>query len=467
MAIDTSKLGKDFKTWAFNSDWTGSEDDSISSGIASRIMGDPELLKQLGLTADDIKLVNPAGYQHDSYVPGQYTISDKARQALTGLTMSRTGYEGIEDGRSQVLRDAKGNVLSIGDAYSYDPAGDLKENLLRGAALMAAAYGGGQLLGVEGAGAGAASGAGTGASTGAASGAGAGSAGGIGSLGVEGQLAADLASLGGGTAAGTGSVNAALMEAMAGGAGYGSSGASLAAGIAPGVSAGTTAVNAAMNPYLNALGKLSPELASSVAGGTGGIGGLLGPAADALLPASVLSKVGGGDGSSGGLSGIFGGGGSGSKDSSWMDYILPLMAGYASYKDAKKPQLTGYTGSIAPKTATQTVEQGKYGPISRTSFAVGGGIPKTGIADAGVPRYLDSAHDGMQDTIPAHIDGKEPAALSGGEFVIPADVVSHLGNGNSNAGAQQLFKMMDRVRAHRTGTTKQGKQINPDSFMPV
>jgi hypothetical protein len=70
----------------------------------------------------------------------------------------------------------------------------------------------------------------------------------------------------------------------------------------------------------------------------------------------------------------------------------------------------------------------------------------------------------MTDEVPAHIDGKRPAALSDGEFVIPADVVSHLGNGNSNAGAQRLYEMMDQVRQARTGTTKQGKQINPEDF---
>lgn len=80
--------------------------------------------------------------------------------------------------------------------------------------------------------------------------------------------------------------------------------------------------------------------------------------------------------------------------------------------------------------------------------------------------YLGGPTDGMADKVPAQIDGKQPAALSDGEFVIPADVVSHLGNGNSEAGAQQLYSMMDRVRQERTGTTQQGKQINPAAMMP-
>ena len=82
------------------------------------------------------------------------------------------------------------------------------------------------------------------------------------------------------------------------------------------------------------------------------------------------------------------------------------------------------------------------------------------------PRYLRGNTDGMADKIPSSIDGKHPAALSHGEFVIPADVVAHLGNGNSDAGAKKLYDMMARVRKARTGTTKQGKKINPDKFMP-
>ena len=80
--------------------------------------------------------------------------------------------------------------------------------------------------------------------------------------------------------------------------------------------------------------------------------------------------------------------------------------------------------------------------------------------------YLNGSSDGMADLVPANIDGKQEARLSDGEFVIPADVVSHLGNGNSDAGAKQLHNMMDNVRKERTGTTKQGKEIDPKKFMP-
>jgi hypothetical protein len=83
------------------------------------------------------------------------------------------------------------------------------------------------------------------------------------------------------------------------------------------------------------------------------------------------------------------------------------------------------------------------------------------------PRYLNGPGDGMSDSINANIDGKRPARLADGEFVIPADVVSHLGNGSSKAGAKKLYAMMDRVRKARTGTARQGRQINPTRFMPA
>jgi hypothetical protein len=81
--------------------------------------------------------------------------------------------------------------------------------------------------------------------------------------------------------------------------------------------------------------------------------------------------------------------------------------------------------------------------------------------------YLDGPGDGMSDSIPATIANKQPARLADGEFVVPADVVSHLGNGSTKAGAQRLYSMMDKVRKARTGTTKQGRQINPNKYMPA
>ena len=88
-----------------------------------------------------------------------------------------------------------------------------------------------------------------------------------------------------------------------------------------------------------------------------------------------------------------------------------------------------------------------------------------GIANTPTQLYLGGTTDGMADTVPATINGTEPARLSDGEFVVPADVVSHLGNGNSDAGAKQLYGMMDRVREARTGRTEQGREIDPNKFL--
>ncbi len=87
-----------------------------------------------------------------------------------------------------------------------------------------------------------------------------------------------------------------------------------------------------------------------------------------------------------------------------------------------------------------------------------------GYANGG---YLNGKGDGMSDSIPATIEGKQPARLADGEFVIPADVVSHLGNGSSKAGSKRLYAMLDKVRTARTGNKKQGKQINPAKYMPA
>ena len=105
-----------------------------------------------------------------------------------------------------------------------------------------------------------------------------------------------------------------------------------------------------------------------------------------------------------------------------------------------------------------------YTPVG----AAGGGL--MGLAEGGQARparYLRGGTDGMADKIQTDIDGKQPARLSHGEFVIPADVVSHLGNGNSDAGADVLYDMMAKVRKARTGTQKQGKQINPRKYTPA
>ena len=93
-----------------------------------------------------------------------------------------------------------------------------------------------------------------------------------------------------------------------------------------------------------------------------------------------------------------------------------------------------------------------------------GGITSLGhFSDGG--QLLKGPGDGMSDDIPAQIGRHQPARLADGEFVVPADVVSHLGNGSTDAGAKHLYSMMNKVRKARTGNQKQGKQINPNKFL--
>ena len=126
-----------------------------------------------------------------------------------------------------------------------------------------------------------------------------------------------------------------------------------------------------------------------------------------------------------------------------------------------------------PDTGTQSVAEAqakaqaqaqqlaqRQNPQPPTGMAAGG------IASAHNGYYLGGKTDGMADDVPARIDGTQEARLSDGEFVIPADVVSHLGNGNSDAGSQQLYGMMDNIREARTGNPEQGKQIDPNKFIP-
>ena len=102
-------------------------------------------------------------------------------------------------------------------------------------------------------------------------------------------------------------------------------------------------------------------------------------------------------------------------------------------------------------------------PMYQQAMARGGISDLGSYSDGG--RMLRGPGDGMSDSIPASIAGKRPARLATEEFVVPADVVSHLGNGSSDAGAKQLYAMMDRVRKARTGRKSQGREISPQKYM--
>jgi hypothetical protein len=107
-------------------------------------------------------------------------------------------------------------------------------------------------------------------------------------------------------------------------------------------------------------------------------------------------------------------------------------------------------------------------PPGTQQAAAGGimGYSLGGYAAGGNPRLLKGPGDGMSDDIPAVIGRKQPARLADGEFVVPADVVSHLGNGSTDAGAKKLHQMMDRIRTDRTGKKKQAPAVNADKYIP-
>ena len=97
--------------------------------------------------------------------------------------------------------------------------------------------------------------------------------------------------------------------------------------------------------------------------------------------------------------------------------------------------------------------------------ATGGMASLGGYSDGG--RMLKGPGDGMSDSIPASIGNKQPARLADGEFVVPADVVSHLGNGSTDAGARKLYSMMDKIRKARTGKKRQAPAVKADRYMPA
>ena len=97
-----------------------------------------------------------------------------------------------------------------------------------------------------------------------------------------------------------------------------------------------------------------------------------------------------------------------------------------------------------------------------------GGYNLGGYSDGG--RLLRGPGDGVSDSIPAVIGHKQPARLADGEFVVPARIVSELGNGSTEAGARQLYKMMERVQQARENTVGKGKvakNSKASKYLPV
>jgi hypothetical protein len=127
-----------------------------------------------------------------------------------------------------------------------------------------------------------------------------------------------------------------------------------------------------------------------------------------------------------------------------------------------RPTGLGYAeGGDIMMAAGGSYEDEPMGDVA--GMAMGGSIG--GYSDGG--RMLKGPGDGMSDSIPGVIGNRQPARLADGEFVVPADVVSHLGNGSTDAGAKKLYSMMDKVRTARTGKKKQAPAVKADKYMPA
>jgi len=159
------------------------------------------------------------------------------------------------------------------------------------------------------------------------------------------------------------------------------------------------------------------------------------------------------------VSGVFGGGNSLQYDPS-SSGNGPLGQFLANATDKNSAPAPASNSPIANAILAAQAHAGS------TQNMAHGGIASLGtFSDGG--QMLKGPGDGMSDSIPAQIGQHQPARLAEGEFVVPADVVSHLGNGSTDAGSKQLYKMMDRVRTARTGHSKQGKEISPEKYMPA
>jgi hypothetical protein len=127
-------------------------------------------------------------------------------------------------------------------------------------------------------------------------------------------------------------------------------------------------------------------------------------------------------------------------------------------------------GAQAPAGTRYDPETKQYVPINpqQTQMAMGGIANLGSYSDGG--RLLRGPGDGVSDSIPAMIGKKQPARLADGEFVVPARIVSEIGNGSTEAGARKLYAMMDRVQASRKNTIGKGKVAKnnrADKYLPA
>jgi hypothetical protein len=155
---------------------------------------------------------------------------------------------------------------------------------------------------------------------------------------------------------------------------------------------------------------------------------------------------------------------------------MSLSDVYSQFRDAQ----VASAAAAKAKTAAAAIEAGSSetresggaaaGGLMPNGYAVGGGLGSLGgYSDGG--RLLKGPGDGVSDSIPATIGQKQqPARLADGEFVVPARIVSELGNGSTDAGARKLYAMMDRVQAARgrtTGKSRVAANTRADKHLPA
>jgi hypothetical protein len=126
------------------------------------------------------------------------------------------------------------------------------------------------------------------------------------------------------------------------------------------------------------------------------------------------------------------------------------MFGFQPYAAAQNPQ------SMEAVLAALKAQQMQQAPVGMADGGMAdGGYNLGGYSDGG--RLLRGPGDGVSDSIPATIGNRQPARLADGEFVVPARIVSELGNGSTDAGAKKLYAMMQRIQQARGKTVGNGK----------
>jgi hypothetical protein len=146
--------------------------------------------------------------------------------------------------------------------------------------------------------------------------------------------------------------------------------------------------------------------------------------------------------------------------------FLDLQSQMQSSSDKYRQQaMSNQSPGLQQRYAQQSPTMPRY---ASGGMAAGGQFDLGGYSDGG--RLLRGPGDGVSDSIPATIGNKRPARLADGEFVVPARIVSELGNGSTEAGARKLYAMMDRVQAARKGSIGKGKVANnsrSDKYLPA